>query len=170
MREQPLHPGANNIFTRHPARTILGSLVAIGLCGSAVGVVTSGGGESSNDHGAAIATYDPSEQDGTPAQFRNTNPQGRLACTMTVTHTGAKSSNPYKLHTYVTQGTPPADAYVTYSTQYGNAQPIGPFITTMEGEPAIPAVSSGNTPLAHVEGHIVAGSGATACAVTLANQ
>jgi outer membrane biosynthesis protein TonB len=165
----PPRPKMDNIVTRHPVVGILSSLVGIALCGGVLGYCTAGESPSNT---ASVTAGPAPEQGGLPSQLTNTNPHGALACAMVVTHTG-NGNAPYRLDTYITQGTPDSTAHATYSITYkkpgsGDAHQIGPFVTSLTGEPAIPATDQ-NAALATVNGQIE-GAQSAICTVTIAQS
>jgi hypothetical protein len=163
-------PRRNNVLTRHPWWTALGSVVTVALTGAVLGYTTSGGGEQDTGSNYGITVDGTAGGEGGSADpYQNTNPQGRLACAMVVTQEG---KGPYKLHTYITQGTPADGAHLTYESVYkkpktGEAHQVGPFTTSVAGEPAIPATDHGAA-LAAVNGQIE-GAQPTVCTPAVAH-
>lgn len=50
--------------------------------------------------------------------FTNRNPAGELACRLTLTQQGPHDTDPYTLQAYVTNGTPPKGATLTYRVKH----------------------------------------------------
>lgn len=161
-----------NILTRHPWWTAASAMATVAVASVTLGYCTAHG-ESEHSVVRAIGTNEqappqPNVARGAADRLQNTNPHGRLACAMVVTHTGPHDSDPYRLQTFITSGTPPNGSHVSYEVTYrfksGTAHQTGPFTTSIAAAPAIPAVHQ-EAHFAAVSGQIEGGAQTAACEV-----